>query len=199
MLIEHCGKWPSIADSSFVASTATICGDVTIGQNCRIMYGATIIAEGGSIVIQNNCIVLENSVIRSTELHSTFIGSNVMIGPQTHLVGCRVGDNVFIATGASLFHGCEVKAHGEVRINGIVHIKTVLGEGETVPIGWVAVGNPAQIFPPEKHEDIWKNQEPLDFPMTVYGVDRNSKNVVGKITTRMAEFLESHKNDAVCE
>jgi gamma-carbonic anhydrase len=43
-----------------------------------------------------------------------------------------------------------------------------------VPIGWVAVGDPARIFPPGQHEQIWAIQESLDFPGTVYGVARDT-------------------------
>ena len=55
----------------------------------------------------------------------------------------------------SIFRGSELGRGSEVRINGVVHIKTVLKENQTVPIGWVAVGNPACILPPDKHEEIW--------------------------------------------
>jgi hypothetical protein len=44
--------------------------------------------------------------------------------------------------------------------------------GAVVPIGWVAVGNPAATFPPSEHEQIWAVQKTLDFPGTVYGVER---------------------------
>ncbi|MDJ0817053.1 MAG: hypothetical protein QNJ58_12660 [Desulfobacterales bacterium] len=51
MLISHNGKKPDVHSSAFVAPTATICGDVTIGPNCRVMHGASIVAEGGKIRI----------------------------------------------------------------------------------------------------------------------------------------------------
>jgi carbonic anhydrase/acetyltransferase-like protein (isoleucine patch superfamily) len=89
-----------------------------------------------------------------------------------------------------------LRKNAEVRINGVVHIKTVLAEGETVPIGWVAVGSPARIFPPHEHDKIWEIQGGLDFPMTVYGVDRNrSKDVMGEISEYMVETLSSHFGD----
>jgi len=78
-----------------------------------------------------------------------------------------VEDEVFIATGAAIFHAAHLGKGCEVRINGIVHIKTHLQPGATVPIGWVAVGNPATILPPDEHEKIWALQAPLNFPLTV--------------------------------
>ncbi len=58
MLVNHLGKSPVIDTSSFIAPNATICGDVKIGKNVQVMYGATIIAEGGSIEIGDNCVIL---------------------------------------------------------------------------------------------------------------------------------------------
>lgn len=65
MILEHKGKKPSIHPTAYIAPNATICGDVTIGANSRIMFGAQIIAENNSISIGENCIVLENAVLRS--------------------------------------------------------------------------------------------------------------------------------------
>jgi hypothetical protein len=41
-----------------------------------------------------------------------------------------------------------------------------------VALGWVAVGNPAQVLPPSEHERIWAIQKLLNFPLTVYGFER---------------------------
>src|SRR5262245_15356305 len=135
MLLEHQGKRPRIHESASVAPTATICGDVTIGEDCRILFGAVIVAEGGPVEIGRQCIVMENAVIRGTARHPTRIGDHVLVGPSAHLTGCTVEDNVFIATGASCFNGAKLGTLSEVRINGVVHINTVLPEGATVPIG----------------------------------------------------------------
>lgn len=199
MIIKHSGKSPMIDESAFIAPNAVICGDVKIGKNTRIMYGAAIVAEGGRIEIGDNCVVLENAVLRSTAHHSLIIGNNVLVGPNAHVVGCTVEDNVFIATGAAVFHGAKLCKSSEVRINGVVHIKTVLPENETVPINWVAVGTPAQILPPERHDEIWAIQKTLNFPKFVYGIDRkpNGETIMPQIMESMVSALEAHKDDTV--
>lgn len=194
MLIKHHGISPRVDPTAWVAPNAVICGDVMIGPGCRVMYGAQIIAEGGSITIGRECIVMENAVLRSTERHSMSIGNNCLVGPNTHLVGCTVEDEVFVATGASVFHSARLGKGCEVRINGVVHLKTHVSPGDTVPIGWVAVGSPAKILPPEAHEQIWELQEPLNFPLTVYGLDRSGVSME-KITRRLSEALGSHAAD----
>ncbi len=199
MIIKHLGKEPLIDESAYIAPNATVCGEVKIGKNARIMFGVSIIAEGGFIEIGDNSIVLENAVLRSTVYHSLKIGSSVLIGPNAHLVGCTVEDNVFIATGASVLHGAKLSKGSEVRINSVVHIKTTLPENEIVPIGWVAVGIPAKILPPDEHDQIWTIQKPLNFPKVVYGVDRkpDGQTIMPEITEMMAKALKSHKEDRV--
>lgn len=196
MLISHNGKTPEIHPSAYIAPTASICGDVRIGPHCRVMHGASIIAEGGEIEIGEHGIVFENAVVRSNTRHSTTIGDFCLIGPNAHVVGCTIEDEVFIATGAAIFHGAHLGRGSQVRINGVVHLKTHLAPGTLVPIGWIAVGDPAGIFPPDRHDEIWKIQEPLNFPLTVYGIDRPEASME-KITRRLAESLGSHIGDTI--
>ena len=199
MIIEHLGKVPQIHPTAYIAPNATICGDVTIGEETRVLFGAQIIAEGGKIDIGKNCIILENAVVRSKEQHSAYIGPYTLIGPNAHVVGCTIEESVFIATGVAIFHGAVLGARSEVRINGIVHLLTHLPADSLVPIGWVAVGNPAQILPPDQHEKIWAIQQSLNFPKTVYGVGRAPQGVsnMPEITERLSNIYGSHKNDTI--
>jgi len=194
LLIKHDGATPKIDPTAYVAPNAVVCGNVTVGPGCRIMYGAQVIAEGGSISIGRECIIMENAVLRGSARHPLSIGNNCLVGPNAHVVGCIVEDEVFIATGAAVFHSARLGKGSEVRINGVVHLKSYLGMGETVPIGWIAVGNPAEVLPPGEHDRIWEIQQPLDFPLTVYGLER-SEATMQKITRRLSEALGSHASD----
>jgi len=196
MLISHQGKSPTVHPSAYVAPNAVLCGDVMVGPGCRILFGAQVIAESGSIVIGAECIVMENAVLRSNARHPLKIGDNCLVGPNAHVVGCTVEEQVFIATGAAIFHGARLGAGCEVRVNAVVHIKTHIPAGETVPIGWVAVGTPAAILPPEEHEKIWEIQKPLNFPLTVYGFERAEADMV-KITRRLSKTLSGHQDDEI--
>jgi len=194
MLIEHLGKSPVVDPTAFVAPNAVVCGDVTIGPGARIMFGAQVIAEGGAIEIGRECIVMENAVLRSSVKHPLSIGPNCLVGPNAHVVGCTIEKEVFLATGCAVFHGSHIGAGAEVRVNGVVHLKTRLAAGATVPIGWVAVGDPAQLFPASEHDAIWAVQEPLNFPLTVYGFERSEASMI-KITQRLSQALSSHLGD----
>jgi carbonic anhydrase/acetyltransferase-like protein (isoleucine patch superfamily) len=194
MLLTHLGKTPQIARDAYIAPNAMICGDVAIGSDCRIMFGAQVIAEGGSIELGRECIVMENAVLRAVDRHPLSIGNNCLIGPNAHVVGCRIEDEVFVATGATIFHAAHIGRGSEVRVNAVVHLRTLLPAQTIVPIGWIAVGDPPEILPPDRHERIWQVQKPLNFPLTVYGIDRAEADML-KITKRVAANLASHRDD----
>lgn len=160
------------------------------------MFGAQVTAEGGSIEIGKECIILENAVLRATKRHSLKIGDNCLIGPNAHVVGCTVEDEVFIATGSAIFHGAHLERESEVRIHGVVHVKSRLKKGVSLPIAHIAVGDPAEMFPPDKHELIWEIQKTLNFPLTVYGLDRFEANMKN-ITRRFSEVLYKHVEDEI--
>lgn len=194
MLITHSGKKPFIDPTAWIAPNAVLCGDVTVGPGCRIMYGAQVVAESGSINIGQECIIMENAVLRSSARHPLNIGNNCLVGPNAHVVGSTIEDEVFIATGSAVFHSSHLGRGSQVRINGVVHLKTHVSSKEIVPIGWVAVGNPAKILPPDQHDRIWEVQKPLNFRLTVYGLDREESSMVN-VTQRLSEALASHITD----
>lgn len=197
MLITHADKKPKIDPLGWVAPDATVCGDVDIGPGSRVMHGARVIGEaGGSIKIGANCIIMENAVIRASPRHGCTIGGHCLIGPNAHVTGAVLEDQVFVATGAAIFHGTRLGRGSEVRVHAVVHLRTRLEPGATVPIGWVAVGDPATILPPDQHENIWAIQEPLNFPEWVYGFDRTTPDLMVHITRRLSEALGAHVNDA---
>ena len=197
MLIKHRGGVPQVHPSAYVAPTAVICGAVRIGPDARVLFGAVLSAEDGEISVGARSIVMENAVIRGRARHPAVIGDNVLVGPHAHVNGARVGDGCFLATGAALFPGCVAGTGSEVRIGGIVQVNTVLPPGTMVPIGWVAVGDPAKIYPPGQHEQIWSVQESLDFPGTVYGVTRETP--AAERMSRQSAWFAAHLGDRIID
>ena len=196
MILCYGDKTPTIDPEAFVAADATVSGDVTIGAGARIMHGARIIAEaGGTIRIGRNVIVLENAVVRATGRHPCRIGDHCLVGPNAHVVGAEIEDEVFVATGAAVFHGARLGKGCEVRINGVVHLRSRLEPGATVPIGWIAVGDPAEILAPDRHDEIWAIQKPLDFPGFVYGLDRGQPDLMQAMTSGLSARLASHRDE----
>lgn len=195
MQFEHLGARPRIHPEAVVAPTAVVSGDVTIGAGCQVLHGSVLTAEGGPITLDENVIVMENALVRASAAHPVHIGSHVLVGPTASISGATVAEEVFLATGTRVFNGARIGRCSEVRINAVVHLRTVLPPESTVPIGWVAVGDPAQMFSPDRHEEIWALQKDLDFPGFVFGLDRATPDLMIQLTERYGAALARHALD----
>jgi carbonic anhydrase/acetyltransferase-like protein (isoleucine patch superfamily) len=195
MLIEHEGRCPDIHPSAWVAPTAVVSGDVRIGPGCRVLFGAVLTDDGGPVELDEGVIVMENALIRGRPGYAARVGRHVIVGPHAHLNGVRIGADAFIATGAALFPGAVVGARAEIRIHGVVHTNTVVPDDGLVPIGWIAVGDPAEVLPPDQHDRIWEVQRQLDFPGTVFGVPRDTPQAQMAISRSYSSLFGCHKSD----
>lgn len=195
MQFEHLGARPRIHATAVIAPTAVISGDVEIGADCQVLHGAVITSEGGAITLGVHVIVMENALVRATAANPVHIGDHTLVGPMASVSGATVGDEVFLATGTRVFNGARIGDRCEVRINAVVHLRTVLPAATTVPIGWIAVGDPLQLLPPERHEEIWAAQRELDFPGYVFGLDRDTPDLMVQLTERYGRSLARHAGD----
>jgi carbonic anhydrase/acetyltransferase-like protein (isoleucine patch superfamily) len=142
---------------------------------------------------------MDTAVVRGVRDNPVSVGNNALVGPRAYLTGCSIGDNVFLATGATVFNGAQIGEGSEVRINGVVHLRTVLPPNSIVPIGWIAVGDPAEILSPDQHERIWSIQKQLDFPQYVFGVPRppEGESFMPSVMPRYARLLHRHTEDTI--
>jgi gamma-carbonic anhydrase len=193
MLVEHRGRAPVVDASAYVAPTAVLCGDAHVGPDARILFGAVLTAEDGRVEVGARCVVMEQALVRGRASHPAVLGDDVLAGPHVHVNGSAVGPGSFLATGCALFPGSRLGRGVEVRINGVVHVNTVLDDAALVPIGWVAVGDPARILPPGDHDAIWAIQRELDFPGTVHGVPRDASPRARM--ERQAAWFGAHRDD----
>jgi len=192
---QHLGARPRIHRDAVVAPTAVISGDVEIGADCQVLHGAVITAEGGPITLGASVIVMENALIRASATNPVHIGDHTLVGPMASISGALIGEEVFLATGTRVFNGARVGERSEVRINAVVHLRTVLPAESVVPIGWVAVGDPAQLLSPDRHDEIWALQKDLDFPGYVFGLDRQTPDLMVQLTERYGSSLARHSRD----
>lgn len=197
MRLSNEGKRPQIHDTAYIAPNAVISGDVSVGAHSRILFGAVLTADGGPVVIGEHTIVMENAVVRGVPGHGTTVGDHCLVGPHAHLTGCTIENECFIATGACIFNGATVRTQSGVRIGGIVHINTELPPHSLVPIGWIAVGRPAEMYPPDEHSRYTEELSRLDFGRTVFHVGKRSDGYLDMVaaTTKYSEFLGRHCDD----
>ena len=197
MLIEHRGHRPVVPESAYVAPTAVLCGAVVLGERARVLHGAVLSAEDGEVRVGEDTVVMEHALVRGRAGHSAVLGDAVLVGPHAHVNGAVVEQEVFVATGASLFPGSVAGTRSELRINSVLHANSVLPPDTVLPIGWIAAGDPARLFSPDQHEELWRVQRELDFPGTVYGVARGTP--MRAIMARQAEFYGAHRDDRIIE
>src|SRR5205823_5299112 len=148
MEIRHLESTPSIDPEAYVAPTAVLSGQVRVGPGSCVLHGAVLSADGGPVEIGTNCVIMEPAVLPGTPRQPLTIGDHVLAGPHCYLTGCTVGDEVFIATGAMVFNGAQMGRASSVALGGAVHIGCVVPPETRIPIGWIAVGDPARLYPP---------------------------------------------------
>jgi carbonic anhydrase/acetyltransferase-like protein (isoleucine patch superfamily) len=197
MLIEHRGARPVVPESAYVAPSAVLCGDVVLGERSRVLHGAVLTAEDGAVRVGDDVVVMENALVKGRAKHPVTIGDAVLVGPHAHVNGATIEDEVFVATGASVFPGAVVGAGSELRINSVVHVSSRTVPGTVVPIGWIAVGDPVELFSPDHHDELWEVQQAMDFPGTVYGVARGTS--MRDVMARQAAFYGVHREDRVLD
>ena len=182
-----------VPDSAYVAPSAVLCGAVVLGANARVLHGAVLTAENGEVRTGTDVVVMENALVRGRADHPAVLGDAVLVGPHAHVNGATIEDEVFLATGVAVFPGAVAGARSELRIHSVLHVNSHLPPDSVVPIGWIAAGDPAELFSPDRHDELWEVQGELDFPGTVYGVPRGTS--MRTIMARQAEFYGSHRAD----
>jgi carbonic anhydrase/acetyltransferase-like protein (isoleucine patch superfamily) len=134
------GKKPKVKSGAYVAETATLIGDVEIGENSSVWYGAVLRGDMHYIKIGKNSSVQDNSVMHGTaDKYPTIVGDNVSIGHNAIVHGCTIGDNCIIGMGSIILEGSEI---GDWCIIGA---GAVVPEGAKIPGGSIALGLPAKV------------------------------------------------------
>ena len=123
MILASGTKRPKIHSSAYVAPTATISGDVTIGSGCAILHGAVITAEGAPVTIGADCVIMEHAVIKSSGGEATKflvkIGDACMLGPHAYVSGAALGTGCYIGSGARIYNGVTIPNNGRVNPNEV--------------------------------------------------------------------------------
>jgi carbonic anhydrase/acetyltransferase-like protein (isoleucine patch superfamily) len=145
---------PTFDDSVFVAPTATVIGDVTLGPESSIWYGASLRADFAPIRIGARSNVQDNASIHVDYDQPALIGDNVTIGHNAVVHGARVEDDCLIGMGAIVLNGAVI---GQ---GSLVAAGAVVKEGMVVPPGSLVAGIPAKVLrevTPEQQASFRKN------------------------------------------
>ena len=124
------GKTPQLGKDCFLAETATLVGDVEVGDNCSIWYNAVLRGDVHYIKIGNNTNVQDNATIHATYQKSpTNIGNNVTIAHGAIVHGCTLKDNVMIGMNAVILDNAVVESNSIVAAGSVVTKNTIVESG----------------------------------------------------------------------
>ncbi|MCF6333631.1 MAG: gamma carbonic anhydrase family protein [Draconibacterium sp.] len=133
------GNTPIVGKNCFLAETATLIGEVEIGDDCSIWYNAVLRGDVHSIKVGNNTNIQDNATVHATYKKSpTNIGNNVSIAHGAIIHGCTIQDNVMIGMNAVVLDDAVVES------NSIVAAGSVITKGTVVERGSVYAGVPAK-------------------------------------------------------
>lgn len=131
LIKELLGKKPTFGNDCFLAETAVIIGDVTMGSRCSIWYNAVLRGDVHFIKIGDQVNIQDNAMIHCTYQKSpTTIGNYVSIGHNAIVHGCTLHDKVLIGMGAIVMDDCVVESNAIVAAGAVVTQKTHIQEGE---------------------------------------------------------------------
>ena len=131
---------PRIPESAFVAETALIVGDVEIGEQSSVWFGAVVRGDVNRIRIGARTNIQDMTVIHVTGgTHPTTIGDDVTVGHRVVLHGCTVKDRCLVGIGAIVMDGAEIGPDAMVGAGALVP------PGMVVPPGTLVVGAPAKV------------------------------------------------------
>ncbi len=133
------GQRPSVPDDSWVAPSADLIGDVRLGREVGVWFGAVIRADNTPIIIGDRTNIQEGAMLHSDPGAPLTVGEGVTVGHHAILHGCTIGDNVLVGMGATVLNRAVVGA------DTLIGAGALVTEGKTFPAGSLLVGAPAKV------------------------------------------------------
>src|SRR5579864_5559198 len=138
-IIEYNGKRPKIDPSAFIAPTAVLIGDVEVGAESSIWFGAVLRGDNGPIRIGARTSIQDNAVIHVSEHGQTIVEDDVTVGHCAVMEDCRIKRFALIGSNAVVLGGATV---GE---RSLIAAGSVVGERAQIPDDVLAAGAPAKV------------------------------------------------------
>ncbi|MEQ6885660.1 gamma carbonic anhydrase family protein [Salicola sp. Rm-C-2C1-2] len=151
---SHKGNHPQLGDRVWIDPTATVIGDVTLGDDCSVWPMTAIRGDMHRICIGNRCSIQDGSVCHITHAgpynpdgFPLTLGDDVTVGHKALLHGCTIGSRVLVGMGAIIMDGAVVQ--DEV----IIAAGTLVPPGKTLESGYLYRGSPVRQARPITDEE----------------------------------------------
>jgi carbonic anhydrase/acetyltransferase-like protein (isoleucine patch superfamily) len=139
---------PRIADSSWVADSAQVIGDVELADGSSVWFGAVLRGDNEPIRIGAGSNVQDGSVLHTDPGFPLTVGERVTVGHQAMLHGCTIGDGTLIGIQAVVLNGAKIGRHCLVAAGAVVTGSKEFADGSLI------VGSPAKVLRPLTPEQI---------------------------------------------
>ncbi len=139
MILPYNGRRPQIAATAYVAESADLVGDVTLGEHSSVWFGCVLRGDVNYIRVGSRTNIQDGSVLHGMkDLHAVILGDEVTVGHNVTLHGCTVESRCLIGMGSTVLNGARI---GE---GSIVAAGSLVPEGTDVPARSLFMGNPAR-------------------------------------------------------
>lgn len=136
--MELDGVSPTIGRDVWLAPTAVLVGDVHVGDNASIWFGAVLRGDSSAIHIGAGTSVQDNAVVHCARDLPTVVGEDVIVGHGAMLEGCVIEDGAIVGMGAIVLQ------HARLGAGSMLAAGAVLAERAEVAAGMLAAGVPAR-------------------------------------------------------
>lgn len=147
-IYELDGRAPQVAASAWVADSAEVIGDVTLGEDVSIWFGSVLRGDNTNLHIGAGSNIQDASVLHSDAGQPLVVGERVTVGHQVVLHGCTIGDESLIGIGAVVLNGAKIGR------NCLVGAGALVTEGKEFPDGSMIIGSPAKVVRQLSQEQI---------------------------------------------
>jgi carbonic anhydrase/acetyltransferase-like protein (isoleucine patch superfamily) len=138
-IIDFDGTSPQVPATAWIAPSANLIGQVTLGEHASVFYTAVLRGDMDSITIGERSNIQDGCVAHTDPGHPVVVGSGASVGHRAVLHGCTVEDDALIGMGAVVLNGAVVGA------GSLVAAGAVVTEGMQIPPGSLVAGVPAKV------------------------------------------------------
>ena len=130
----------TVSDNYWIAPSATVIGDVTLGDNVSIWWGSVLRGDNDPMLIGDNCNIQDSCVLHTDPGFPLTLANNVSVGHMVMLHGCTVGEGSLIGINSVILNGAKIGK------NCLIGAKALIAEGKEIPDNSLVMGAPGRVI-----------------------------------------------------
>lgn len=157
MLMSFKGIYPKLHDGVWIAPTATVIGDVEIGNDSSIWFNTVIRGDVAAVRIGRETNIQDNCILHAADQKTgVIIGNQVSVGHLTILHGCEIQDNTLVGMGSIIMDGAVIGKNCIVAAGSLITANSYFEEGSLI------LGRPAKVIKTVTLEQIERNRKRVE-------------------------------------